>query len=914
MPVTDTPTALLPVRQRPPKVVPSTYAQSVEPANVCLHQLFEAQVVKTPDAIALTHQGRSFSYTQLNQRANQLAHNLIGRGVGPNQLVAISLHRSLDMVVAFLGVLKAGAAYVPIDPAYPEARRRYILSDADARIVLTQSALASEFAQVSQVLCLDTDWPQSQPITDPQVSVGLEDLTYVIYTSGSTGHPKGVMAQHVGVASYSLAMAAALGLHRCDRMLQFSTMSFDFIVSELYPTLISGGTVVLRSDEMATSIRAFLDFITAEAVTVIQFTTAFWHELVSGLVQLQTALPESLRILVFGGEKASLSACRQWFDYVGQTGHSPRLINAYGPTEATVITTLYDTQAEGYDAKTDLPIGRPIGAAETYVLDEQLVPVTTGEAGELYIGGPGVTRGYLNLPEKTAKAFINSPFRPGARLYKTGDRVRMTADGVIEFVGRVDFQVKIRGFRIELSEVETALDAYPAIQQQTVLAREDHPGDKRLVAYIVMHPGQALDRAALLKFLGQRLPTFMLPSAFVELPTLPTTPNGKIDRQALPLPQPQHRLTVPPRSALEQQLATVWQSVLGVASVGITDNFFELGGHSLLVIRLCTQLESLLNRTVSAADLLAAPTIEQLAQKLEQSAPIPLAATTLTTLNQGSDPTMTRPLFLVHDADGDVGLYIHLARRLNRTVYGIRPLSAPKVPNQHSRIPDMAAHCIRQIGAVQPHGPYLIGGLCAGGIIAAEVASQLEQTHETVELLALLDTPEVSAEKIDDYVATQRQGRFRVTWQQQKNSWQRLKLIEEKVRGLIGYEISSRWQHWVTYARAQAFRLYIDRGWRLPTALEGLPVRSLILFACEGYRPSSTIQSKTVLFRATKGDGSDRDTPYQCMYTDPQLGWSHRVQPPLAVYDVPGGHGTMLSDENVQAIVERLAPMLDRVA
>ncbi|MEL6882628.1 MAG: amino acid adenylation domain-containing protein, partial [Cyanobacteria bacterium J06607_10] len=376
--------------------------------QLTLHQLVERQAVRSPSAIALTHKGKPFTYQELNEQANQLAHYLLAQRVVPEQLVAISVVRSPEMIVAFLAVLKASAAYVPIDPDYPEIRRQYILNDASVEIVLTQQSLASEFeGRVANVIYLDNEPAlATQPTNNPNLSINPQQLAYVIYTSGSTGNPKGVMAHHRGLVNYSLALVEALTLTPADRMLQFSTMSFDFIVSEVYPTLASGGSLALRTDEMVRSTQAFVDFIAQEEVTVIQFTTAFWHELVNGIDRLGISLPPSLRLLLFGGEKASLTLCRQWVEKIGDY---PRLFNAYGPTEATVITTLYDAVAEGYDGTTDLPIGRAIRNAKTYVLDNNLQPVAPGEAGELCIGGPGVTHGYLNLPEKTDKAFCDDP-------------------------------------------------------------------------------------------------------------------------------------------------------------------------------------------------------------------------------------------------------------------------------------------------------------------------------------------------------------------------------------------------------------------------------------------------------------------------------------------------------------------------
>ncbi|MGB5915427.1 MAG: amino acid adenylation domain-containing protein [Phormidesmis sp.] len=958
--------------------------------GLALHQLVERQAAWTPDAIAVIHEGTTLTYQALNQQANQLAHQLVELGVSSQQLVAISLVRSPSMIVAFLGVLKAGAAYVPIDPDYPEVRRQYILNDASVKIVLTQASLAAEFSNASaQIIQLDADAAvlAEQPVDNLDLAISPDRLAYVIYTSGSTGKPKGVMAHHRGLVNYSLALVEALALTATDRMLQFSTMSFDFIVSEVYPTLAVGGCLVLRTDDMMRSTQAFIDFIAAQQVTVIQFTTAFWHELVNGLDRLGLTLPPSLRLLLFGGEKASLAACRRWIEKVGDY---PRLFNAYGPTEATVITTLYDAIAEGYDAATDLPIGRAILNAKTYVLDENRQPVAPGVAGELYIGGPGVTRGYLNLPEKTAQAFCDDPFNPGERLYKTGDRVQMDASGLIQFVGRVDFQVKIRGYRIELGEIESCLDQYPHFQARIVIAREDTPGDKRLVAYVVMKPGETLDRKGLQTFMSKTLPAFMVPSAVVVLAALPKNANGKIDRKALPIPSrlsskqasnkqassksaSGEQAAVLPRSPLETRLVEIWQRVLclNTASetpdelpdetldkildetpdetpnntLSVTDNFFDLGGNSLLVMRLFSELEAAFSCRLPLTDIFEAPTIEQLAKRLEQVMNEPVSElmslvgrlpneqsseqsseqpneqlnerpekrpATLLVLRAGK---VSPPLFLVHDADGDTGLYLHLARRLksDRAIYVIGPRTADDAPLAYSRIQRLAADYVEQIRQMQPQGPYCIGGLCAGGVVAFEIGLQLEQLGETV-VLALMDTPAPGARKRLGRVATQRLanlGQSLTLSNGVKTSFlERVQKVWRKGSNLLRYEISLKGKKDLSFTRARIVVWYQDRHLPVPIIVRGLSVRELLIFAYEQYKPRQKFAGKLLLLRATQGNGTNSDRPYVEEYADPLLGWQSFCQGAIAPSEVPGGHSTMLSDKNASALASAIEDSL----
>ncbi|MFK8185763.1 MAG: amino acid adenylation domain-containing protein [Phormidesmis sp.] len=918
-----------------------------ETAGLALHQLVEAQAALTPEAIAVVHHtGETLTYAALNQRANQLAHYLVGLGVKAEQLIGLSLTRSPNMLVAFLGVLKAGAAYVPIDPNYPESRRQYILDDAKVDITLTESALLEAVlpesgsqtgSEKGQMICLDTaaETLAAQPTENLDIAIAPKQLAYVIYTSGSTGNPKGVMAHHLGLVNYSLALAEATDLTHGDRMLQFSTMSFDFIVSEVYPTLAVGGAVVLRSDDMVTSTKAFLDFITETEVSVIQFTTAFWHELVSGIDRLGVKLPSTLRLVLFGGEKASLALCKQWVEKVGP---SPRLFNAYGPTEATVITTLYDANAENYDGSFDLPIGRAVRNAQTYVLDENLQPVEPGDAGELHIGGPGVTLGYMNLPEKTAKVFIDSPFEKGEKLYKTGDLVKMDESGLIEFVGRVDFQVKIRGFRIELGEIESCLDQYEKIEYRIVIAREDTPGDKRLVAYVVMKDGEDLDRADLKAFMQAQLPAFMMPSAIVVMDELPKNANGKIDRKALPAPAQAdtQRTLISARTPLEEKLVSLWQSVLGIEPVGITDDFFELGGNSLLVMRLFSELEASFEQRLPLVEIFAAPTIEKMAERLAEitanGATAYATDDALVPLRTAKGPDEKPPLFLVHDVEGDTTLYLNLARQLesgagsvegdvkgggtenDRAIYAIKPLRifrGENAPLAHTRVPELAAHCAENIRRVQPHGPYLIGGLCAGGVIAYETACQLEQAGETVKL-TLMDAPAPGAAQKEGLVANQRMENLSNVWASQKSPLEIAGKLWRKATNTLRYEITDRAERFGACAKAHTFQWLQDNQWPIPQVLHSLSARDLVLFAYHTYQPAEqSFSGDVLLIRATQGDGSKADTAYVHEYEDDVFGWGPYVQQSIQVRNVPGGHSSMLNATNAPAFVAALEPFIE---
>ena len=514
--------------------------QADYPQDKCIHQLFEAQAEGTPDAVAVEFESQQLTYRELNSRANQLAHYLRSLGVGPDVLVGLCVERSLDMVVGLLGILKAGGGYVPRDPAYPQERLAFMLQDAQVPLLVTQQHLVQNLPDHgARVVQLDRDWQiiARERKDNPSSEVNPENLAYVIYTSGSTGKPKGVLIQHQGLVNYCVAAIKKYGLQSSDRILQFSSLSFDIAVEELFPSWGSGASVILRSEAMLSSNLDLLQIIQQQQLTVLSLPTAYWHQWVNALVLVNQPLPETLRILIVGGEKVSPTTLSAWGQLVG--AERIRWFNTYVSTEATVVATVYEPEAllAPQEVTSDLPIGRPIANTEIYLLNAELQPVPIGVPGELYIGGDGLARAYLNRPELTSERFILNPFsnKKGDRLYKTGDLGRYLPDGNIQFLGRLDDQVKIRGFRIELGEIEAVLRQHPSVDETVVMIREDVPGNKRLVAYVVVNASPAPSMEKLLHhFLKQQLPEYMVPSALVLLSALPLTPNGKIDRRAAP--------------------------------------------------------------------------------------------------------------------------------------------------------------------------------------------------------------------------------------------------------------------------------------------------------------------------------------------------------------------------------------------
>jgi amino acid adenylation domain-containing protein len=875
---------MIPVRisaaaQNPPLVQTSVPVQTpVQASAQTPVQLFEQQVERTPQVLALVDGDRTFTYQELNARANQLAHYLQEIGVQAEELVAVSMDRSVHLIVAFLGILKAGAAYVPLDPTYPHERRAYKLRDAQVHIILTQTTLVSSLPEYSaKVICVDGDWPTiaQQLPTNLNLLLRVDSLAYVLYTSGSTGNPKGVMIEHRGIVNHATAIAQEFGITPSDRMLQFSNIGFDIIVEELYPTLISGATLVLRPEAIASSTQAFWQFIAAQKITILDLPTAFWHELVNGLVTLNQTIPATVRLVCVGGEKASRQAYQQWLTRVP---NHIRWINTYGPTETTVTATWFDPVRAGFNPESgDIPIGRALPNVTTYVLDPQQQAVAIGATGELYIGGPGLARGYLNMAERTAAKFIHHG--DYGRLYRTGDQVRVRPDGDLEFVGRMDFQVKIRGFRIELCEIDTRLEQLPEVQQGVVIAKE-RSGVKYLVAYVVPVQGKTPDPKDLVQALRQHLPNYMIPSQWVLLDRLPLTANGKVDRACLPEPtfaEPLQDLE-PPKDALEGKLIKLWSELLG-QTVAVTDNFFDLGGHSLLVARLCDRIEQQLDQRISPMVLFQHPTLRQLSQYLREGGQKASDTSCAVVIQAGSGGRL--PLFAIHVLGEGARFFRPLAQHLGSdwSIYGLSAQlmnhEAPK-----NRVEDLAAYYIAEMRRLQPEGPYYLTGMSYGGTIAYEMARQLEQQGLAVGLLGLLDTYGPNAETLPS------KDRVLAHWQQFQE--QGFAYLGQKV---LGFATDQRDRLVIAYGRTAK-----RRGWKISYELQYQVVLADNLAADVVYVPQA-YGGRLSLFRATA------ELFYSQRYLDQGLGWRPLVGQ-LDIYDIPGSHMAMVEEPHARVLAQ----------
>ncbi|MCE2699816.1 MAG: amino acid adenylation domain-containing protein [Nostocales cyanobacterium LE14-WE4] len=878
------------------------------PHDLCIHQLFEEQVERNPDAVAVVFEEQQLTYYELNCRANQLAQYLRSLGVSADVLVGICVERSLEMVVGLLGILKAGGAYVPLDPDYPTERLSFMLADTQIKVLLTQQNLVEKLQKHQvKLVCLDTDSPmiaqcsQDNAIATPIADVQATNLAYVIYTSGSTGQPKGVEVVHRGV-NRLLFGVNYVHLDATQRFLQIAPISFDASTFEIWGALLHGGKCVIFPESIPTA-KTLSEEIHKHGITVLWLTSALFNSIIDDDPQALSGIKQ----LLIGGEALSLAHVNRAFETLPFT----QIINGYGPTESTTFTCCYPIPRKLETTIESIPIGSPIANTQVYILDEYLQPVPVGVPGELHIGGAGLAKGYLNRPELTQEKFIPNPF-DNSKLYKTGDLARYLPDGNIEYLGRIDNQVKIRGFRIELGEIEAVLSQHEDVQISCVIVREDTPGEtctegsrsKQLVAYIVPQKNVTLTTSELRQFLGNKLPGYMIPQAFVMLESLPLTPNGKVDRRALKAPTHTSNSDrfIEVRNQLELKLLQIWSNILKVDKIGVQDNFFDLGGHSLLAPYLMTQIKQQIGKDIALKDLFQNPTIEQLAAIIQKESDDSSPSCLVAIQPNGSN----LPFFCVPGAGGRPFYFYHLGRCLgdDQPLYSFENNLYQEL-GAITHIEDMASIYIEAMQAVQPQGPYFLGGHSYGGNVAFEMAQQLHKQGQEVALLAIVDSSAPTykdKQMLIDYI-----------------NWDHARWLVEVSKGIEVYleknvDISYDTLQSLTVDEQLKYVLhYFKMANMLPPNAEITQLTNIVqayknsCLCLVDYVPKQPYPGKLTILRANEDLPEDPNGYLNAEVSqDLSLGWSEFSSEPVDIHFVLGNHITIMVEPHVQVLAEQL--------
>jgi len=844
------------------------------------------------DKIAIKFHERSLTYQNVYENSNRLAKVLIDKGIMPGDVVGLALDRSPEMVISLLAILKSGAAYVPLDPEYPKDRIEFMLEDSSAKLLLTSKKYKGHFHSGSTEMLIEDAMQKSEGYSaaEPNAAINGESLAYILYTSGSTGKPKGVQIKHHNLVNFLLSMQNEPGMNADDKILAVTTISFDIAGLELYLPLICGAELFLSNSETSKDGRLLLDLVKGEKITFMQATPYTWR------MMLEAGWENFLPIKILCGGEALPK------DMVNKlTGRSSALWNMYGPTETTIWSTVKLIETDE-----DITIGKPIANTQVYILDENLNNLIDGTVGEIFIGGEGVAKGYLNRPDLTAERFIDDPFSeiPGSKIYRTGDLGRIKESGDIQCLGRIDHQVKVRGYRIELEEIEHALVKQPDVKEAVVIAREDTPGDPRLVAYVVLAAAaDAVDiktqTYAWHKALMTVLPEYMVPDDFVLLPSIPITPNGKTDRKSLP--KPDYNLItrsgeyVAPRTDVEKQVAEIWQELMGLEKISIFDNFFTLGGRSLVAVQIMARIEKLTGKRLPLATLFEHSTIEKLSLMLNVDAKSITWESLVPIKPKGSK----MPLYIVHGAGLNVLLFNALAMNMDeeQPVYGLQARGLNGVDEPLDVMEEIAANYISEILAQNPTGPYALAGYSLGGTIAYEMAHQLKSMGKEVKMLAVFDTYAKQSDKYDPMLlrVLNSAGLFIMKFLYS------FVLFAQDPKRTIEYKS--------TVIKRRIIRLY----WKL----KGKEEKREGFFAYDNEIDEASAKAKrnydqkplaiTVdLFRAKKKTFYMADFKY--------LGWRKFALEGVNVHDIPGEHNTIFAPPNDEQFAIVLQQCLDRVA
>lgn len=847
------------------------------PQDLCVHRLVSDVARRFPDKNAVVSDVSELTYAELDRRSDRLACRLNAIGVQRESLVAVFMERSVDMVTALLGILKSGAAYVPLDPAQPKERLDFMIRDCGTRVLIAQEHLLERLPQTKcEVIFAESlsDSLSDQVTWDNKLTARPNNLAYVIYTSGSTGEPKGVEVEHRSLMNLVAWHQRSYKISSEDRATMLAGPAFDASVWELWPYLCIGSCIYVPDDDTRRTPSKLLRYFSDNSISIAFAPTPLAEALLTTVMpadlRLRTLLTGGDRLHAFGGEPISFN-----------------LVNHYGPTESTVVTTCEIVDPESSESPT---IGRPIDNTEVFILDQEMQPVPIGIPGEIYIAGVGLARGYRNRPDLTSARFINHEIegRGCLRLYRTGDRAKYLQDGSIVFIDRIDEQVKIRGFRIELGEIETAIVSHTEIIEAVVVAIKDQRGSQRITAYFVADSPGSVKANSLRSFLKAKLPEYMIPTAFIELGALPITPNGKIDRKALPAPslvplEASRRLEAP-KNEVEAKLINIWEKLLDLSPIGVADNFFDLGGDSLISVSLFVEIEEAFHLDLPLSTLINAPTIKQLAQficeekhKASWKYIVPLQTMGART-----------PIFLVHAAGGNVLFYRDLAREMgaNQPVYGLQARGvADKAETAHDRVEDMAADYLDEMRKLQPVGPYRVCGSSFGGLVAFEIAVQLERLGEKVETLGLFDT--YAPGYLDEHAVAggAGTGRFIAHIRTIIAQLREIKSTKDRVYFVIskGQKVKKSLKRKVIWKKNQ-FAIEYNRATGRDLPVNVMRNHEAIQRALDAYRPGRYAGDITI-FRASE---QPKNTKF-----DPSLGWAELVDGDVVTEVVKGSHGAL---------------------
>jgi amino acid adenylation domain-containing protein len=879
---------VLPERERQQILGDWNGTTSPYPREKCIHQVFEEVAARTPDAVAVIYDEEVLTYAELNRRANQLSSFLKDLGVGPEVRVGVCIDRSIEMVIGLLGILKAGAAYLPLDPATPTDRMSFLRQDAQVAVLLTQQRLTDELrAHWSRLVCLDADWSeiQTRNIENSRTEAIATNLAYVMYTSGSTGQPKGTAVVHRGVVRL-VKEVAYVDLGPDSVMIQAAPLAFDASTFEIWGVLLNGGRLaVLRAG--APTLEDIGRTVKDERPTTLWMTAGLFHLMVDE--KLEDLSP--VRQLLAGGDVVSSTHVNKLYRELAET----TVINGYGPTECTTFSCCHTIVREDLQRRS-IPIGRAIANTQIYALDKEFELAPVGGLGELHIGGDGLSRGYLNEPGLTAERFMPNPFssEAGRRLYRTGDKGRYSASGHVEFLGRNDNQTKIRGYRVEMAEIELALGQHPQVRESVALAC-DAPGGKVIVAYVLGEEGAGINVNELREYLKKKLPVYMVPTRYVLMERMPLTSNGKVDRKALPAEDGGTRTDdegyVPPRTTVEEILCGIWGDLLHLDRVGVRDSFFDLGGHSMLAVRLIARIEKQFGVRLGLSTLIEEPTVEHLAKRLERPESIKSLRLPVAIQDGGS----LRPFFCVHPVGGHVLRYKELAQHLgpDQPFYGFQARGLDDDQAPHDDVRSMAADYLSQMLSIQPKGPYSIGGWSFGGIVAFEMAQQLRERGDEVALLALLDptNPKTLPDSEDE-------GALPVLLHFAQDLGIPRKRLREFLERRPNMALSDQLSEVLSQARAWNL---LPTEVELPRLVRHFEIFKTNLSAARRY-VAHPYPGHLNIFRARERLPND--------FSDQFLGWGELAGEGLELHAVAGNHSTMVSEPHVKVLAAELGKCL----